>query len=361
MIMASQASCSITKQTVVFTSRPVRSLSKPFHPVTTETEVSENRCFEYPLFIPSGPKASKACIILLHGLNEPSWEKYLSWAETLAAGTGKTVLLFPIAYHINRAPSWWRDPRAAGSLLIERRSEAGENSALSFANVALSRRLSQDPSRFYQSGRQTIADLVALARQVKGGAHPFLDAGATLDFFGYSIGSFLAEVLLMANPGRLFNRSKLFVFCGGSIFKAMYGASKYIMDKVAYDRLFHYYCQEWLEKTSEFTSGRSMESRILRAFNAMILPDAFQEERLSFFKTRQWAIAGISLKKDRVMPYAGVQACMGESVATACFEQLDFPFDYSHESPFPAPGRVDKGVLAASFSRVFGKATGFLA
>lgn len=352
---------SIARQTVVFSSRPVRNWFKAFHACDAESAVRENRHFEYPLFVPSGQKGKKACIILLHGLNEPSWEKYLSWAESLAANTGKAVLLFPIAYHINRAPSWWRDPRAARSLLVERRSEGMDDSALSFANVALSQRLSQDPSRFYRSGRQTIADLVALARQVKAGRHPYLEAGASLDFFGYSIGSFLAEVLLMANPGRLFTSSRLFVFCGGSIFKAMYGASKYIMDKVAYDRLFQYYCQEWMEKTASLADGRSMESRILRAFNAMILPDAYREERLSFFTTRQAAIAGISLKKDRVMPYAGVQACMGESLAMACFEQLDFPFDYSHESPFPAPGRVDQATLANSFSKVFRKAAVFLA
>jgi len=350
-----------SRQTVVFTSKPVRSLRNPFFTSTSESAVLENRRFEYPLFVPSGSKAQKACIILLHGLNEPSWEKYLSWGESLAAGTGKTVLLFPIAYHINRAPSWWRDPRAARTLLAERRNEAGNDSDLSFANVALSRRLSQDPSRFYRSGRQTIADLVALARQVKAGKHPFLEAGASLDFFGYSIGSFLAEILLMADPARLFTRSRLFVFCCGSIFKAMYGASRYIMDKVAYDRLFQYYCQEWMEKTASLAAGRSMESRILRAFNAMILPEAYREERLSFFKARQAGIAGISLKKDTVMPYAGVQACMGESLATACFEQLDFPFDYSHESPFPPTGRVDEGVLTHSFNKVFTKAAGFLA
>lgn len=359
--MPTQTTTPTLQRTAVFTSRTTPSLFKANSAHAAEAAIRENLCFDYPLFIPAGPKAGKACIILLHGLNEPSWEKYLSWAASLAEGTGKTVLLFPIAYHINRAPSWWRNPREAKHLLVERRSENEDTSALSFANVALSQRLSQDPSRFYQSGRQTIADLVSLARQVKAGRHPYLDAGASLDFFGYSIGSFLAEILLMADPGRLFSRSRLFVFCGGSIFKAMYGASKYIMDKVAYERLFAFYCQEWHEKTKALVSGRTMESRILRAFNAMILPEAYREERLSFFKTRQSTIAGISLKKDRVMPYAGVRDCMGEALATACFEQMDFPFEYSHESPFPAPGKVDQGSLVHSFNKVFRKAASFLA
>lgn len=348
----------IVRQTVEFTSRPVRPLFSTFALTKEDTDIRENRRFEYPLFIPSGPRSSRACIILLHGLNEPNWEKYLRWAETLAVGTGKSVLLFPIAYHINRAPSWWRDPRETRSLLLERRSEAGEDSALSFANVALSRRLSQDPTRFFASGRQTIADLVALARQVKTGKHPYLEAGASLDFFGYSIGSFLAEILLMADPGRLFTRSKLFIFCGGAIFKAMHGASKYIMDRKAYDRLFQFYCDEWMEKTTPLANGPSSDSRLLRAFNAMILPEAHQEERLAFFKTRQSSIAGIALKKDTVMPYAGVATCMGEATASACFEQLDFPFEYSHEQPFSS--KTDQAALANAFSKVFEKAVGFL-
>ena len=46
---------------------------------------------------------------------------------------------------------------------------------------------------------------------------------------------FLAEIILMGNPDKLFSQSKLFMFCGGSVFSNMNGSSKLIMDSQAFD------------------------------------------------------------------------------------------------------------------------------
>ena len=43
------------------------------------------------------------------------------------------------------------------------------------------------------------------------------------------------------------------------------------------------------------------------------------------------------------------------------FEILDFPFEYSHETPFPASGRADLRLVEASFREVFRKSAAFLA
>jgi len=44
-----------------------------------------------------------------------------------------------------------------------------------------------------------------------------------------SIGAFLSQVVLMANQKNLFSDSRLFMFCGGSIFRSMFGVSRSIM------------------------------------------------------------------------------------------------------------------------------------
>jgi len=326
----------------------------------TDEVVRENVRFEYPVIIPKGVIASTGCILLLHGLNEANWDKYRNWAVYLANMTGKTVILFPIAFHINRAPEWWRNPRENRPLMDKRMAESVNNGALSFANVALSERLSQHPSRFYLSGRQTISDIVCLIRQIRSGNHPWLTSEAAVDFFGYSIGSFLSEIMLMANPFHLFDRSKLFIFCGGSIFKYMHGTSRFIMDKVAYNRIFQFYCEEWLEKTEKLHVIDKQEDALLKAFNAMILPEVHRADRLDFFKKKRFDIAGISLFKDRVMPFDGVEACMGKVLAADCFQQLDFPFDYSHESPFPLRAQVSEVLMNECFQKVFTKASLFL-
>ncbi len=73
--------------------------------------ISENQSFSYPVFVP-GNVESKKVILLLHGLNERSWLKYLVWAYYLAENTDSYVILFPISFHINRSPASWKDPRA---------------------------------------------------------------------------------------------------------------------------------------------------------------------------------------------------------------------------------------------------------
>jgi hypothetical protein len=344
--------------------------SRAITPIFQETEIepaadqkiAENERFNYQVFVPMGKTKSNSAILLLHGLNERNWDKYLIWAEYLAMQTGKPVILFPIAFHINRAPSCWCDPRSMKVVMEKRQHETGDHRSLSFVNAALSERLSEEPSRFYSSGRQTINDLTKLASEIKTGRHPLFAPDTTADIFAYSIGSFLSEILLMANPLNLFTHSRLFVFCGGSIFSHMFGESRCIMDKTAYDRLFHYYCHEWasiLKRTLD--SGRLLQDEILAAFNTMINPDTYRENRERFFNSCRDRISGISLLKDKVMPWSGVEACMGSKLAGQCFELVDFPYEYTHEFPFPVNGRIPDNSLNHSFSKVFHKAAAFLA
>lgn len=358
-----------------FTRKPaLRTLNFSFHSEFSATDVAreneflafdstiaENRYFHYSVIVPVN-NINNSCIMLLHGLNEQSWDKYISWAEYLAASTRKPVILFPIAFHINRRPLEWSDPRKMTRLIEKRKKAEGDFSSLSFANAAMSERLTEEPLRFYNSGRQTVDDIFRLASQISNGRHPLFRKGTTMDFFGYSIGSFLAEILLMANPGKLFSASRLFIFCGGAIFSNMYGESKYIMDKQAYNRLLQFYCENWIGAGfNRQLSKKNMNDILFQAFNSMIKPEINRNERETFFESQKHRISGISLLKDKVMPFSGVEACMGKQRAEECFEVMDFPFEYSHESPFPENGRIDRGELESSFHKVFKKGAGFLA
>jgi hypothetical protein len=324
--------------------------------------IVENNRFDYPVFFPKGWKKTRNVIVLLHGLNERNWDKYLCWAEYLAEHTKKAVILFPIAYHMNRSPGLWSDPRSMSLLVRKRQADLGPDRSLCFANVALSERLSEDPVRFYTSGRQTIDDLRMLASSLKKGTHPTFKKGTTVDFFAYSIGAFLAEITLMANQDGLFDQSKLFVFCGGSIFKSMFGESRCIMDKPAYDRLLSFYMKEWMEQEqAAIATHRATADEARLAFDTMIAPEVDRDKREGFFRNLGNRISGISLRKDKVMPYEGVEACMGISNALQKFELLDFPFEYSHESPFPMNSSIEPALLNDSFNQVFSKAAQFLA
>ena len=322
-----------------------------------DKKIEENLAFTYPVFMPKEANKPNKAILLLHGLNERNWSKYLTWAEYLCKETGKPVILFPIAFHMNRSPVSWSNPRALQNLMDLRRKNNGLDRSLSFANVALSERISQNPARFYNSGRQSLCDLAQLFRDIKEGRHQLLAENTQIDIFSYSIGSFLSQITVMTNPDGLFSDSKLFMFCGGSIFSSMFGESRSIMDKPAFARLLHYYMTDFAEDVK----SKSLVDKGFESFFSMISPDKNKTEREEFFKKIGAKIEGISLKKDMVIPYRGIVEALGEDNAKSRISLLDFSFPYSHENPFPIGNHAESSEVDASFNRVFERAAQFLA
>ena len=321
-----------------------------------DAHIEENFHFEYPIFFPFGKQKHKSAILLLHGLNERNWNKYLTWAEYLCHHTRKPVILFPIAFHINRSPLSWSSPRALTSLLSYRRNKYTDDRSISFANVALSERISQNPERFYLSGRQTCADLTSLYEEIKTGRHPLFSEGTHIDIFAYSIGAFLSQVALMANMKGLFSDSRLFMFCGGSIFHSMRGISRSIMDKAAFEKMYNYYVYTFgMEPITKWFRDRAFD-----AFYQMILPERFRTQRESFFEKIGEKIGGIILAQDTVIPYHGVQEALGVKNTEERIDLHDFPFPYSHENPFPV-NLKDVSSVDHSFTNVFSRIANFFA
>lgn len=348
--------CRLTETKTDIRFFPFESVSYSGEALPSDSCIEENYSFEYPVFIPSTRQKKDKAILLLHGLNERNWNKYLTWAEFLCNNTGKPVILFPIAFHINRSPLSWSTPRALTSLLSCRRKEYTDDRSISFANVALSDRISRNPERFYLSGRQTCADLTSLFEEIKTGRHPVFREGTHIDIFAYSIGAFLSQAALMANLKGLYSDTRLFMFCGGSIFRSMCGVSRSIMDKAAFDKLYNYYI---------YIFGKESVLKWIRdeAFNAfyrMISPERYRAQRESFFEQAGERIGGIALAQDTVIPYHGVQEAMGVKNTEERIELLDFSFPYSHENPFPVSTK-DVSSVNCSFTKVFSRAAAFLA
>jgi hypothetical protein len=321
--------------------------------------ISENSSFSYPVFSPSS-KSNKV-ILLLHGLNERSWIKYLAWANWLAENTSSYVILFPISFHINRSPVSWKDPRNMVQLVKTRNSEVRKNEMSSFANVALSNRLTEDPMRFFNSGQQTAYDLVHLLKTIRTGHHEIIPPGCRLDIFAYSIGAFLAEILMLSDPENLFTDSRLFIFCGGSVFSNMNGRSKLIMDSHAFDKVYNFYL-------NDFENSIGEKSRIAEFLNSTQLGIAFRSmidrSRLRSFREKRFSklkdqIRCIILAGDTVIPPKGVVATLSETRCPDTVRILDFPFAYSHENPFPFAGNSDSNNVDRSFEMIFEEAALF--
>jgi hypothetical protein len=319
--------------------------------------IAENSDFIYTVFTPLKQSENNRVILLLHGLNERSWNKYLTWGEYLCNKTGKPVILFPIAFHMNRSPQAWTNPRLLQAVFEMRKKDTLNDRTLSFSNLALSQRISEDPARFYHSGRQSLNDINFLANEIRTGRHPLFREGTGIDIFAYSIGAFLSQVALMSDQNGVFSDSRLFMFCGGSIFSEMDGESRSIMDKTAFECLMNYYKKDFEQNIQP----DSDTDKVYQSFCSMISPDHLKDERIGFFSKARERIRGISLKRDKVIPYKGIVSALGDENSGSQITLLDFPYEYTHENPFPLNNKKIENEVNASFSEIFGSAAAFLA
>jgi hypothetical protein len=328
----------------------------------SDDNIEENKTFTYTVFVPKGVIRADKAIILLHGLNERSWEKYLPWAENLAIRTGRAVILFPIAFHMNRTPKIWTNPRALLPFVDNRKQKTATNNS-TFVNLALSSRLSENPIRFYTSGRESVFNLCQLIKEIKNGQHPLFQENTSVNIFAYSIGAFLAQVLLLANPGQLTSETRLFMFCGGTLFSRMDGNARDIMDQESTQKLKNYMLNDFIQASENNlkSSLDKKEDSIEKAFKAMLAFPQHRNYRESFYQKAQNRIQAITLKKDTVIPTLGVQEAFGKKCASGILQELDFPYDYSHQVPFPTHNRVSPELVQKSFSNLFERAAAFLA
>lgn len=332
-----------------------------YHEITQQV-FKENGEFSYPVFKPVGAKTYSNGIILLHGLNEKSWDKYFVWASYLVKNTGKPVIMFPLAYHINRAPMAWSDRRYLSDL-VSIRKKAKKQNQVTFANAALSIRLENDPELFFYSGLQSYCDVCRLVKNIKSGSDTLFEQNAKFDFFSYSIGAFLSEILFLSNPENLFSESKLFIFCGGTTFDNMQGISKYIMDARAFKSLAQ------VKKSRRVKNFRKKimdtgNPDYIRAWNglySMMYSRKKRKERERKFKEHGSRIYAVALKKDQVMPLKSIiKTLKGKRFRLPVkLDVIDFPYDYTHENPFPVNDEKILPQVNRCFDVVFTKAVNF--
>ncbi|WP_121965285.1 DUF6051 family protein [Myroides sp. N17-2] len=303
--------------------------------------VSENKKFKVIILKTLTEEVSTDVIVMFHGLNEKKWDKYLPWAYELAKRTNKAIVLFPISFHMDRAPLEWSDRKLMFEVAQQRAKHWQENSDTSYVNAALSTRMEANPQRMFWSGLQTYYDFVQWDKELREGKFSCVSPSANIDLFGYSIGSFLAIILLMANPNGILAKAKLVCFCGGMTIDRMFPVSKYIMDGkatiamqkvfaqllttkfIAEPRIHHY-------QSSELHPGESW-------FKTMLRYNHYQEEREARLKELENQIYSVNLKEDEVAPAVEALNMLKGPYRDVPIgvDILDYPFAYSHMVPFP--------------------------
>lgn len=323
---------------------------------------SENQHFSYPVIFPEGTEKFSNGIFLFHGLNEKSWDKYLLWATQLAYRMARPVVLFPIAYHINRAPRLWSNPRVMNGA-VKSRQNSNEENMTTFANAAMSIRLCACPEQFIYSGVQTFYDVRKLGLQINKGNHPLFSSGTTMDVFAYSIGAFLSEILFISNPDNLFSKSKLFVFAGGTTFDTMQGTSRYIMDLKAFKSLLTLKRKKKLKQVFHYLASHNLPDfeNTWTGFYAMMYMGKGRKYRNEWLHRKPGDLWIAALEKDQVMPVKKVVKTYKriDKEYQPRIDIIDFPYPYSHENPFPFNDKKNLELVLRSLNIVIDKATMF--
>lgn len=265
---------------------------------------------------------------------------------------------------MNRAPLSWGLPRAMQALKIQRQKMHGPIAHSSYANVAISSRLDRLPELFLHSGLQSLSDLIALTRKIEEGKHKLFRLGATLNFFSYSIGAFITEILLMANPLNLFSQSKAFFFCGGATFDQMDARSKSILDNRAFNALIHFVLDNGDLQSPPEKAPQSIHpvlSSLWQAFHSLLALDnqrAYREDKLRKLAGK---IDAVGLKSDKVIPGETIkQTLVSFKGSKECVSILNFNYPYSHEVPFPLGKTEFIHKVDQAFAGLFKRAAAFL-
>ena len=331
---------------------------------TLDSFIDENHYFRYHIFYPPGKGKARKLVFLFHGFNEKTWDKYYSWAMKIVEDTGKAVVLFPISFHMNRARASWADHRLMYMLSESRKKKFPNILKSSLSNAAISARLHSHPQRFIWSGLQTYYDIIRFVETCVAGAHPDIEKDCAFDFFSYSIGSLLAEILKLTDHKGYFTSSKLCTFCGGAVFNRLSPVSKFILDSETNVALYSYLVEHIDNHMKHDPRLRHLLSPgHSEGFNLYSMLDykvnlEYREEK---FRKIQDQVLAITLKKDKVVPayevintLKGFQRDIGIPV-----DILDFPYPYIHEDPFPVTNPPNEQVNQA-FEQVFDRICGFL-
>ncbi len=344
---------------------------EPANDGTADCDIKDNLEFRYPLLrghqAPGDTSRSRHLIILLHGLNERSFSKYVPWAYQLWRATGAAVALFPLSFHVNRVePSWGRELKQH----LARRQGVPRNENVHGFNCVLSERLDVHPERFFWGGLQSYGDVVGLVRQIRAGEHPYVDPEAQIDLIGYSAGGYLSLGLMLVDEEGLFKDSRCVLFASGAVLRSTHLSTRLIMDMACEISLMKLYVRFTLRLAAPRLAHWLTDHEEGRWFRALFGEESERprlEMRLRELAPRLLAIAN---SNDEVIPAGavlntlqGLHRDTGVRVETLALGVHEHPFvcpNYQQRDRRFITEFLDVPVMGAGFEQFIAAASSLL-
>lgn len=301
-----------------------------------DCSIEENIRFRYPLLRDHEEgtmRRSNEVLILLHGLNERSFTKYIPWAYQIWAHARMPVLLFPVSFHINRVRRAWRDTQQA---CYDRRIAIPGNEHFHRFNAIISDRLHAHPERFFWGALQSYWDIVDLVAMIRADRHPHFAPDTRVHMMGFSAGGYVALSLLLEDANGWFARSRGVMFATCAAMRDVNLASNLILDhaaEVALVKLYVKYREKQMNPRLAHWFAHHSESRWFDAFCGLMPDRTRLHPRLREVAPR---LLGIANSSDQVMTSgAMLNALQGNKRDTGvAIKELDLGI---HENPFSTP------------------------
>jgi pimeloyl-ACP methyl ester carboxylesterase len=301
-----------------------------------DCSIEENIRFRYPLLRAhhtGKPQRSSDVLILLHGLNERSFTKYIPWAYQVWSYSRMPVLLFPLSFHINRVRRAWGQTQQES---YRRRFEIPGNEHAHRFNAVMSDRLYAHPERFIWGALQSYWDIVDLVGTIRAGRHPHFEPDTRVHLMGFSAGGYIALSILLENSFGWFDKSRAVMFATCAAIRDVNLASNLIIDhaaEVALVKMYVKYREKQMNGRLTHWLEHHPEGRWFNAFCGL-MPDRKElDQRLREVAPR---LLGIANTNDQVMtPGAMLNALQGIRRNTGVpIRELNLGI---HENPFATP------------------------
>jgi len=173
----------------------------------------------------------------------------------------------------------------------------------------------------------------------------------------------LLQTMMIGYKKDLFKDSRIVFFAGGTFMSLMNGASKFIMDSVAFKKIKDYYLK-FTKNNGEILNipgGIKLSSELDSGFRAIIHPDISSELRNERMKRYRNRLMVTALLNDKIIPAEGINLAIKEGLKdNSFFRILHFDYPYMHENPFPVLYNKIENKVENAFKSVFQPISDFL-
>jgi len=200
------------------------------------------------------------------------------------------------------------------------RREIHGNTRFSPFNSVVSKRISENPERFFRGCCQSYWDLLSLVKRVSEGRFQLIDSEGKIRpfypdtkiyFLGYSISGYLHLVLLLIHGRGILKKSKCLLFLSGASGYEMDPVSPLVIDREAFLKAGAFYIEKYKREGSKDFLHWFLDTELGFWFREIFLQEMGSSYLKRAIKELKGRVFLITDPEDKVFPLRGINRNLG--------------------------------------------------